>query len=160
VSAATFSFFLSMQQIIEPVFDSVISLNSETYFHRVLVSVAGRRHMFDMAATENLRMTPTENLGAASTDHTIAVARWDDDGGASRNPPLTGKSGRAEQSRATAELADSVGAPQWPLHISSTMTDPSCAASSPAGTRSTTTATSRRGHSPVATNASSDSSSR
>jgi hypothetical protein len=49
------------------------------------------------------------------------------------------------------------GAPQWPFHISSMTTDPRCVASSPAGTWSPTTATSRRGHSPAATNVSPES---
>jgi hypothetical protein len=54
-----------------------------------------------------LNMAPTENFRAASTDHAIAVARWDDDGGAARNFPSVGKTNRADRSRATAKLADS-----------------------------------------------------
>src|SRR5689334_13338599 len=43
--------------------------------------------MLNMTQTENLRMTPRENVRVASTDHAIAVARWDDDGGAPRHSP-------------------------------------------------------------------------
>src|ERR1051325_11311986 len=57
----------------------------------VLVSAADRRHI--------LNMTPIAILRAASTDHAIAVARWDDDGGAARNSSLVNKTDRAEWSR-------------------------------------------------------------
>jgi hypothetical protein len=52
-------------------------------------------------------MTPTENLRAAPTDHTVAVARWDDDGGAPSNSPSAGKIARDERTRPTAKSADS-----------------------------------------------------
>jgi len=42
----------------------------------VLVSTAERRHMFNMI--------PTEKRHTAANDHTVAVARWDDDGGAAK----------------------------------------------------------------------------
>jgi hypothetical protein len=54
-----------------------------------------------------LNMTPTDNLRAASTDHAIAVARWDDDGGVARIFSIGPQDDHAERSRAAAELADS-----------------------------------------------------
>jgi hypothetical protein len=53
-----------------------------------------------------LNMSATENLHAASADHTIAFARWDDDGGAAKNSPSAGKTVHDEPSRPTARSAD------------------------------------------------------
>jgi hypothetical protein len=52
-------------------------------------------------------VTPTENLRAASNEHTIAIARWEDDGGAPRNAPSDVEAARDERSRPHANQPDS-----------------------------------------------------
>jgi chaperonin GroES len=49
-------------------------------------------------------MPSIENLNAASSDHGIVSARWDDDGGAPGDPPSAGKTARDERRRPIAKL--------------------------------------------------------
>src|SRR5690349_3479646 len=93
----TFCLSTALRKLFDPLFDAVFTGNVETFFSCVLVSATARHDMFNMTSTEDLRAMPST--------HTIAVARWEDDGGAPRSSPLDDKTAPNEQCRSAVKIS-------------------------------------------------------